>query len=264
MKIIVIGFNHEHDRSFIMDRPDGPGSWLFLLIKTSARFEINGESMTARPGSAVLLRPTTPVRYCALGDEYTDDWFYFTEEEGDLERFEKLGIPADTIIYLGRTEELSSLLHVMSYEHYSAEPLHEEIERAYLDVLLLRLSRSIAGKRGSGAELSDRNARLTHIRTRIYTQPDEISDINGLAKEAGMSRSGFQHLYKRMFGVSVISDIIEGRLETARRLLTSTDLTVEEIARSSGYPDGSALMRQFKQKCGVTPTEFRKGAYGNT
>ena len=55
-----------------------------------------------------------------------------------------------------------------------------------------------------------------------------------------------------------MSDIIEGRLQKARRLLTSTELTIEQIAASCGYSDGGAFMRQFRLKCGMTPTQFRK------
>ena len=60
--------------------------------------------------------------------------------------------------------------------------------------------------------------------------PDIADDVDKMAAEMNMSRSGFQHMYKKMFGVSVIADVITGRVERAKRLLTSTTLTVDEIA----------------------------------
>lgn len=257
MKITVIGYNHDHDGTFVMDRPDGPGAWLFLLIKTDAVFFINNTESRVKAGSAVLFRPDTPIRYTAAENRYTDDWFYFETEDGDEQHILSLGIPVDRPFHIGSIEELSSVLHVMTFEHYSAEPYHSEIEQGYLDIFWLRLARSISGSRSS-ADLSDRDSRMTLIRTRIYTRPDEIGSIDSLAEESGMSRSGFQHLYRRMFGANVMSDIIEGRLQKARRLLTSTELTIEQIAVSCGYSDGGAFMRQFRLKCGMTPTQFRK------
>ena len=71
-------------------------------------------------------------------------------------------------------------------------------------------------------------------------------------------RSGFQHLYKRLFGVSVMSDVIKGRLDRAKRLLSSTNLTVREIGERCGYSNEFNFMRQFKDYVGKTPTEYRK------
>lgn len=261
MKIGSIGYNHSHDRSFIMDRQSGPGAWLFLLIKTSAMFEINGERQNVKPDSFIIISPHTPCMYTALEDRYTDDWFYFSSDEQDSEYFEKLNIPIDRIVHLGNIEELSQIMHIITYEHYSSEPFHDEVEQHYLEILVLKLSRLINNKTHiSTPSFISKNAALTHIRTQIFTQPETIGNIDSLAKAAGMSRSGFQHLYKKLFGVSVMNDVISGRIERAKRLLTSTSLTVEEIAQSCGYSCAFALIRQFRSRCGKTPTEYRKGS----
>ena len=43
------------------------------------------------------------------------------------------------------------------------------------------------------------------------------------------------------------------RLERAERLLNRGELTVEEIARRSGFADGSHLARQFRRQLGRSP-----------
>ena len=87
--------------------------------------------------------------------------------------------------------------------------------------------------------------------------PEEIADVSQLAEESGMSRSGFQHTYKRIFGVSVRTDIINARMERAKSLLLSTDLPVREIAYKCGYSSEYSFMRQLKNHFGKTPTQFR-------
>lgn len=99
---------------------------------------------------------------------------------------------------------------------------------------------------------------MTQLRTVIHTEPERVMSIDEMAGSVNMSRSGFQHLYKKMFGVSVISDVINGRLERAKRLLSSTDLTVSEIASKCGYATEYNFMRQFKSRTGKTPTEYRR------
>ena len=259
MKLGTIGYNYSHDAEFVMDRPGGPGSWLMLVIKTPALFELGGKSISVKENSFVIISPDTPCRYRAAGDTYTDDWIYFCADENDVSHFGELSIPINEPVYLGDAEAVSHIVHILAYEHYSAEPCHLEIEEHYTEILLLSVSRMIR----SGAHISskmfiEKNHRMTQMRTIIHTDPERAMSIDDMAASVNMSRSGFQHLYKKMFGVSVINDVISGRVERAKRLLSSTDLTVSEIAVKCGYATDYNFMRQFKGRTGKTPTEYRK------
>lgn len=260
MNIGSIGFNHVHDKYFMMDRPDGPGCWLFLLIKTTAFVEIDGEEFKAKANSCVLFSPQTAIKYRALDDSYIDDWFYFWK--GDMkeeEYFANLNIPINKVLHLGNIDELSHIMHIMTYEHYSVDEHHLEIEKHYTEILFRKISRILNSTSAvSTKSFIEKNSALTNIRTVIHTMPDTIGNIDDMAKQAGMSRSGFQHLYKKMFGVSVMNDVIRGRLSRAKRLLSSTSMTIEEISSRCGYSNVYGFMRQFKKYVGKTPTEFRK------
>lgn len=150
-------------------------------------------------------------------------------------------------------------MHTIAFEFYSANTYREEIIEYYTEILLLKLSRTIrSGISGSSGALAEKNHRLTQLRTLIFTAPNDIPDIDEMAAELKMSRSGFQHLYKRMFGVSIMTDVIRGRIDRAKRLLSSTNLTIKEIAERCGYESEYNFMKQFKTKTGQTPTEYRK------
>ena len=225
MKIGSIGYNYSHDSDFVMDRPHGNGCWLFLLIKTPSLFEINGKEQIVKKDSFIIFSYDTPCKYRAYGDSYADDWMYFDIDDSDLDKFKELEIPVNEPVHIGSLEELSQIIHILTYEHYSADVHREEIEKHYLEILLLKLSRIIKSKSSiSSAFFVERNYKFTHLRTRIYTMPDTVPDIEGMAAEVGMSRSGFQHQYKKMFNVSVMTDVINGRLDRAKRLLSSTNL----------------------------------------
>jgi AraC-like DNA-binding protein len=47
------------------------------------------------------------------------------------------------------------------------------------------------------------------------------------------------------------------RVERAQQLLRESDLSLAEVAARAGFPDQSALCRQFKHLAGVTPRRFR-------
>lgn len=261
MIIDSIAYNHTHGADFFVQRPNGIGCMFFLLVKAPARFVINGTEQLAQSNTAVIFNASTPCSYGACSVDYSEDWFYAHPEQEDYDLLKRLDIPTDTLLYLSSSEEISQLIHVMVYEHYSAGVYHEEIERSYLHILFMKLSRLIK-THGYYSPLifSDRNAKLSHLRTRMYNMPQTVPDIDGMALELGMSRSGFQHLYKRYFGVSVIMDVINGRVEYAKRLLTITGLPLADVAEQCGYGSVYHFMKQFKSVCGKTPTEYRNNA----
>jgi transcriptional regulator GlxA family with amidase domain len=49
------------------------------------------------------------------------------------------------------------------------------------------------------------------------------------------------------------------RVERMARLLTATDLSIAETARSVGWPDPDYASRCFHASYGVSPTEYRRG-----
>ena len=257
MKVGAIGYNYQHRDGFVMERLTGTGCRLLLIVKEPSLFVINGAEYRVKKNSFVLFSPSTAYRYCADGEVYTDDWIYFNTTPEDEKQLLALGIPSDEAVCLGNTDELSQIVHFMTYEHYSAEQEHDEIERLYFEILLRKLSRLIMSGSAHSQVVADKNNRFIQLRSKLYTMPEEISDISQLAEEWGMSRSGFQHSYKRIFGVSARTDIINARMEHAKNLLISTDLPIREIAYKCGYSSEYSFMRRFKNHFGKTPTQFR-------
>ena len=83
----------------------------------------------------------------------------------DFEMFAKLGIPVNEPVYLGNIEELSQIVHILAYEHYSAEANHEEIEKRYLEIFVLKLGRAVQSMSAASPELfAERNYKLTQLR----------------------------------------------------------------------------------------------------
>lgn len=261
MLIDSIAYNHNHGADFCVQRPDGIGCMFFLLVKAPTKFVIDGVEQFAPKNTAVIFNGTTPCSYSACTDDYTEDWFYAHPQEEDFELLRRLNIPMDTLLPLNNAEEISQLIHVMVYEHYSAAQYHEEIEYNYLKILFAKLSRLYSSQGYcSPCVFADRNAKLSHLHTRMYNMPQTIPDIDGMALELGMSRSGLQHLYKRYFGVSITKDVINGRIEYAKRLLSITELPLADVAEQCGYGSVYHFMKQFKSVNGKTPTEFRSNA----
>jgi AraC family transcriptional regulator of arabinose operon len=61
MELHEIGYNHSHDKTFAIDRPNGIGScWILLLIKTPAVFMQNGKEVITKENSFILYTVMLP------------------------------------------------------------------------------------------------------------------------------------------------------------------------------------------------------------
>ena len=98
---------------------------------------------------------------------------------------------------------------------------------------------------------------LKKLRRELHKAPELNWNLGEIARRLNISKNYVQKLYKEHFGISYIDDLIEARIHMAQELLTTTDLRITEIAEACGYRNDTHFMRQFKDKTGVTPTEYR-------
>jgi AraC family transcriptional regulator len=86
----------------------------------------------------------------------------------------------------------------------------------------------------------------------------EDLSLTELASEVNLSPSHFSSLFRKTTGLSPHHYIVQRRLERAQHLLTSTKLSIGEIATTVGFYDQSHLVRQMRRIMGVTPTYVRE------
>lgn len=81
--------------------------------------------------------------------------------------------------------------------------------------------------------------------------------IQEVADRVGINRSYLTNIFKREMNMSPQEFLINFRLEKAAEMLRESEEPVGSIASSVGYTDALTFSKAFKQKYGVTPTEFR-------
>ena len=85
---------------------------------------------------------------------------------------------------------------------------------------------------------------------------DDIS-LDDLAGMCGISKSHFIRSFKRYVGCTPHEYLLQYRLRQSKRLLLSSDLTVEQIAEDCGFNSASHFARAFRQETDISPTAFR-------
>ena len=82
--------------------------------------------------------------------------------------------------------------------------------------------------------------------------------VADLARSVNMSRWHFCHLFKAEMSQSPSHYMRTLKMREAQRMLLETFLSVKEIRATLGNIDRSHFSREFRNYCGLTPTEFRR------
>lgn len=96
---------------------------------------------------------------------------------------------------------------------------------------------------------------VEYIHTNFYRSEISLQEV---AKLVNLSQSHLGFQFKTEMGVSYMNYLTKLRIEEAKRLLRTTDLSVAVIAEQVGYPNVTNFYRHFQHHVGMTPAAFRQ------
>lgn len=100
--------------------------------------------------------------------------------------------------------------------------------------------------------------RLRRVLTWVNAEPGRPVTLKQLAAVAGVSTATVTRLFRHNLGSSPMSWVLDVRITMAKRLLTTTTLPVNQIARRAGFPDAYYFSRRFRARTGLTPSAWRR------
>ncbi len=98
--------------------------------------------------------------------------------------------------------------------------------------------------------------RLRRVSAYIHDHLDEELDLDRLSAIACLSPHHWHRIYRAVHGETLAATVKRLRLHRAAGDLVSTTLSVEEIARRTGYPNLQSFNRIFKSVFGMPPARF--------
>jgi AraC-like DNA-binding protein len=99
------------------------------------------------------------------------------------------------------------------------------------------------------------------IRQYIESHLDQKIDLNTLATMAGLSTHHFARAFHESVGAPPHGYLLSRRLDHAEQMLRETQLSLSEIALTTGFADQSHLARHFRRRTGMCPSVFRRGEH---
>ncbi len=112
---------------------------------------------------------------------------------------------------------------------------------------------------GDSAVTADKSVpKLKKVLSFIRNNYDKQITLDDMAAIAEMSSKYFCSFFRNMTRQTPIEYLNTYRIEKASKMLLSTDISVTDIAFSSGFNDLSYFIKTFKSVKGITPAKYRK------
>jgi two-component system response regulator YesN len=113
---------------------------------------------------------------------------------------------------------------------------------------------------GSVVHVYEKRSKVLIETAKKYIESNYQSQISyrDVAREVFISPSYFLSLFKRETGTTFVDYLTSVRIEKAKLLLLTTDLSVTRIAYDLGFNNSNYFSNIFRKVVGISATEFRK------
>lgn len=232
---------------------------LFYVLHGEGVFYIENEKVPVKTDDLIIINPNVehtektfpnnPMEYIVFGVEGLA--FSFTEQD------QAYGRGYSFYSYGSDKNQFINFAQLMMHEFQDKKPGFEKVCHGLLEVLLVYISRK--QKLSVISESSFQLSKECAIAKR-YIDTNYAQDItlDSLAEITHINKFYLAHSFTECIGQSPISYLTERRLAACKELLSSSNLSVTQIATSAGFSSQSYFSQIFNKKVGISPRQYRK------
>lgn len=226
------------------------GIMFFLAPGQVFRIEVDQSSPQKRSGWMLLIHP---------------DFLWNTPLAKGIKRYEYFGYSVNEALFLSEKEEgtITSIIQNIQQEyHANIDRFSQDIIIAQIELLLTYserfYQRQFITRKITNHAILDR---LEDLLTNYFNSDDLVEKglptVQYIAEALGVSPNYLSELLKVLTGRSTQQRIHDKLIETAKEKLSTTDLSVTEIAYELGFRHPQSFSKLFKAKTNLSPSEFR-------
>lgn len=251
-------FRHQHR--------DEKGFLIHYVVRGEFWHRVKGKQHIARARECCLIDLTEPVEYGNDGPKPTHVFWMHLDGPLMPHVYRELNADMDPVFRGLDGKEVEAifrnLIRLTGQQPADYEPRASTLLSALLAELFASRTDALPLP-DSGIDptrLSEPTRVALAMIARYYMQN---KTVKGLAAEIGLSRYHFARLFHRETGFTPSDYLNCYRLEAARTLLSTTDKSIRQIARSVGIPNVENFSKQFRQRHGLSPRAYRAKEAGS-
>jgi len=157
-------------------------------------------------------------------------------------------------------KQLTELLLDIHKEFSDHLPEYESMVKVHVLAILIEITRHYNPQEQVTASPANKESLmcLEHAIQYIMTNLTSPLTLNDIARHAGLSRTYFSTIFKKMNGISVWDYITIKRIDLAIHFLTSTSKDITEIAGLCGFNNTTNFNYAFRKITSLSPSVYRK------
>lgn len=266
-----IQYGYHKEEMFIHTHSDF--SELVIILDGTATHIVNGEEYPIQKGDVFVINDSTSHGYRQVNNfRLCNIMFqpsYFLPAQNDLKALpgfhalfviepalsKQKGFQGQFTLNRRDFNEICQLIIQISDEFSTHSPGYQTMVTSLFHQMITRLSRLYCTK---SPDTDNESLSLAAPAAYIESHFREEVTIDELSQMANMSTRHFRRVFRGIYGTSPLKYINDLRIQTASHLLTSTELSVTEIAIRCGFSDSNYFSSKFKQAMGKSPLEYRK------
>jgi PAS domain S-box-containing protein len=109
--------------------------------------------------------------------------------------------------------------------------------------------------------LPDHAQKLRDLRSEIHEDFSKPWKIDDMAEKMNLSTSRFASLYKSTFKISPTEDLIQTRIDQAKKMLSGSKVSVKKVSEACGFESVHYFHRAFKKRANLTPKHFQNSQF---
>lgn len=174
------------------------------------------------------------------------------------------GHPKNQMVKLNTDVLINKYIDGVLFYFDNPELVNEEILVLKLKEIILLLNQTQNGPAIRSVLATLFNPSSYSLREVIEAHYYSNVTLEELAQLNNQSLSTFKREFRKVYNTSPATYLRNKKLEKAENLLLNSDLRATEIAYSCGFTNVAHLSKSFKQKFGISPTQFKMDRSGKT
>ena len=227
------------------------GVMFFLAPNQVFRIEHDATAIVKQSGYMLLIHP---------------DFFWNTTLAKSISHYEFFGYSVNEALFLSEKEEatLNTIIANIEHEyHGNIDKFSQSIIISHIETLL-NYSERFYERQFITRKISNHQIlnRLEEVLNTYFINDHSITGglptVHFVADELNVSPNYLSRMLKTLTGQSTQQFIHDKLIEKAKEKLSTTDLSVSEIAYGLGFEHPQSFTKLFKSKTNTSPLEFRQ------
>lgn len=228
---------------------------LFYIVRGNGSFIVNRKEYLAEKNDLIIINPK----------------INHTEKSSDHDSMEyiTLGFDGVSLNKKGNNHKESIIIYkadqmkIVSLIRFLLEELKDNKEDVFLvsqnilEMILIKVN-NFQNIESQGTVHKEINSSIYEIKKYIDLNYSHSINLDDLADMSHLNKYYLSHSFKEETGISPIQYLNKTRVKNAKILLESTNYSISEISRFTGFSSQSFFSQRFKEMTSFSPSEYRE------